>query len=125
MPAPHPQPLHPDRLTWAVLLGQWVDFAQSALALPPDGDGGRMRASVPDVVMLQAVWFSLQALDELDPAERSLGLDRAGVLIDRHARALRERWGDALPPGIAHLLADTEAAQATAEMPHTKRAVGS
>ena len=96
-----------EHLTWTVLLAHWVDFARSSLALPTDGEGKRMRDSVPDLIMLQAVWFALQHVEHLDPAERSLGLDRAEVLIDRHAAALERRWrGEALPEACRELIAD-------------------
>ena len=109
-------PLHPERLTWAVLLGQWVEFARSAVALPEEGEGGLMRASIADVVMLQAVWFSLQSIGKLDADERAVGLDRAGVLIERHAAALRERWGEAMPGGIVELIGDAERAMRNEEV---------
>lgn len=106
-------PLHPDRLTWAALLGRWVDFARSALALPTDVEGRRMRDAVPDIIALQAVWFALGRLDELGRDQRMLGIDRAGVLIERHGAALRERWGDeAMPPLLEELIRDAREAWA-------------
>ncbi|MEO1236716.1 MAG: hypothetical protein AAFX76_08010 [Planctomycetota bacterium] len=110
-PAPTPTPLHPERMTWPVLLGRWVDFARSAVALPDNAAGRRWRASVADIIQLQAVWFALRQLDELDPAERALGVDRAGVLIERHAGALAARWPDgALPAEVAELVREARAA---------------
>lgn len=106
-------PLHPERLTWAVLLARWVEFARSAVALPTDAAGRRWRNAVPDIINLQAVWFSLEHFDELDPAQRSLGLDRARVLIDKHAGALRHAWKDRPLPGeLKDLIADAEEALA-------------
>ena len=99
--------LNVPKLTWAAMLGRWVDFARSALALPNDATGQRLRDSVPDIIMLQAVWFALAHLDELDAAQRSVGLDRAEVLIDKHAAALRERFGAEVPEEIRSLLDDT------------------
>lgn len=103
-----PPPLPTHKITWAVLLGRWVDFARSAVALPDTGDAARVRQSVPDIIMLQAVWFALQHLEELDPAQRAFGLDRAEVLIERHADALRQRWPDdrQLPEQISDLILD-------------------
>ena len=101
-----PAPLHADRLTWAVLLGRWVEFARGAVGLPDDAEGTRMRESVPDIIMLQAVWFSLQHLHELAPPERALGIARADVLIEKHERELRQRWGNWLPETIAELVAE-------------------
>ncbi len=98
-------------MTWAVLLGGWVEFAKSAVALPKDGAGGAMRGSVADIIGLQAVWFALQHLDELDADERALGVDRAEVLIDRHAQAVAERWGgEDLPGELAGLIEDAREA---------------
>ncbi len=102
-----PAPLHPDRLTWLVLLARWTDFARSAVALPTDADGRRLRDSIADIITLQAVWFALQHLQELDPAEQALGLDRAGVLIEKHEAALRKRWAD-VPAGIEELIGDAK-----------------
>ena len=102
-----PEPLHPDRLTWAVLLARWTDFARSAVALPEDGEPGLVRQSVTDIITLQAVWFALRQMDELDPAERALGMDRAGVLIDRHRTAILSRFGESpLPEGLQSLIDD-------------------
>ena len=42
-------------MTWAALLGKWTEFAQSALALPDDDEGGRLREAVPAIIGLQAV----------------------------------------------------------------------
>lgn len=106
----HIPPLHPERLTWAVMLGRWVAFARSAVALPTHGDAGRLRASVPDLIMLQAVWFALRHLDELPPDEQAVGRDRARVLIDRHGDALRQRWGDDLPESMRELIDDAAVA---------------
>lgn len=101
------EPLHAEKLTWAVLLARWVEFARSAVALPDDHEGRRMRDSVPDVIMLQAVWFSLAHLGELDADERALGLDRAEVLIEKHAGALQDRWrGADMPEGLQELIDD-------------------
>ena len=83
------QGLEPERLTWAVLLARWTDFARSAVALPQDGEAGMVRQSVTDIITLQAVWFALGHLDDLEGPERALGLDRSGVLISRHSAAIR------------------------------------
>lgn len=109
-----PDPLHPERLTWAVLLGQWVEFARSAVGLPVDDEGLRMRDSVADIIMLQAVWFALQHMQELADAERAVGLDRAGVLIEKHEKALQQRWGGNMPASMHELIAEARAAYTTA-----------
>lgn len=101
--------LHPDRLTWAVLLGRWVEFARSAVGLPKTGQGQRMRESVADIIMLQAVYFALQHVGELEKEERALGLDRAQVLIEKHTAALEQRWeGETMPGLLRELIADAQ-----------------
>lgn len=104
------EPLEPDRLTWAVLLAKWTEFARASVALPDSGEAGLVRRSVTDIIALQAVWFSLRQLDELDRAERSVGLNRAGVLIERHASAIAERFeGQPMPAELAELVDDVRA----------------
>lgn len=106
-----PEPLDPDRLTWAVLLARWTDFARSAVALPEDGELGLVRRSVTDIITLQAVWFALRQMDELDEEERAMGLNRAGLLIERHRDAIEKRFaGYALPEGLVSLLDDVSEA---------------
>ena len=96
------------RLTWAVLLARWIEFAQSSLALSEDGQGKRLRQSVPDIIMLQAVWFALDDLDGLCEQEHSLGMDRAELLIEKHSQALRRHWqGHELPPQLVELVNDS------------------
>lgn len=103
-------------VTWAALLGRWMDFARSAVALPTDDAGRRMRDSVPDVIMLQAVWFALRDLGRLPAAERALGLDRAEVLIQRHAATLQRRFTDTpMPRTMRELIADARDALAAAQ----------
>lgn len=104
------EPLYPERLTWAVLLGRWIEFARSAVALPPTEAGKRLRDSVADLIMLQAVWFALQHLEQLDDDERALGLDRAALLIEKHVNAVEHRYGDEpLPQQLSELIADARA----------------
>ena len=104
---------HGDKLTWVVLLGRWVEFARGALALPEDGAGRAMRESVADIITLQAVWFALQHIDELDGDERALGIARADVLIERHTRAVTARWeGGPMPAELRSLIDDAREALA-------------
>lgn len=66
-----------------------------------------MKATVSDVITLQAVWFALGQLDELDASERAIGIDRAAVLIERSARSIEHHWADTpLPALIEELLED-------------------
>jgi len=94
-------------LTWTALLAHWVDFARAAVGLPDTDPGQAMRASIPDVVMLQALWFALDNMDQLTGSERHLGLDRAAVLFDQHRAALSQHWKDlAMPTKIVELIHD-------------------
>lgn len=90
----------PDRLTWAVMLGRWMDFARASLALDDDLPGKAMKATVSDIITLQAVWFALGHLNELDPDQRAIGIDRAAVLIERSARSVEHHWSDAPRPAM-------------------------
>ena len=80
------KPLNTTTLTWAALLGRWIEFARTAVALPDDDTGRCMRASVPDVIMLQAVWFALQHLDDLSSSQRPLGLDLLRTALHRRGK---------------------------------------
>ena len=98
-----------NQLTWAVLLGKWVEFARSAVALPATEEGDLMRDSVSDIIMLQAVWFSLKNLQDLPIHEQALGIDRAAVLIEKHKRNLQMRYQkNAMPNLMQELIRDAE-----------------
>lgn len=102
-------------LTWAALLGAWSEFARSALALPAEGEGGRWRSAVASVVALQAVTHALGELHRVAPADRSVAIDRAEVLVRSHASALRSIWaGLPLPGEAGELVEDASAAIARA-----------
>jgi hypothetical protein len=103
--------LNTEGLTWIVLLGHWTAFARTAVKLPKDAASQRLKACVPDLIGLQAVWFALGSLETLTRSEQLLGLNRAGVLIDRHAENIRERWeGQPVPTGVQELIQDAHAA---------------
>jgi hypothetical protein len=108
--------LHPRQLTWAALLGQWMQFAQSALALPDDAMGRAGRAAVADIIGLQAVTMALHEAHELPVDERSLGLDRARILVASHTDSLQRIFAAGpLPPLILELIDDAHAAIAQVE----------
>ena len=104
------------RLTWAALLGRWVEFAQSAVALPDDASGRAWKAAVPAIIGLQSLAMALRHADELDEAERALGIDRARVGIERYTDSLREAFGDEpLHPMVDELIMDAWSAVRSAE----------
>ncbi|QQE10770.1 hypothetical protein JD969_14855 [Planctomycetota bacterium] len=103
------EPLPSDQLTWAALLGKWVEFARSAVGLPATEEGELMKASVVDVIMLQAVWFALENLKDLPREEQALGVDRAGVLVAKHVGELERRYDNQDMPGLmVELIDDAE-----------------
>lgn len=106
----------PSLVTWAALLAHWTRFAQSAVALPRDGEGARWRQCVPDVIALHAVTLACAGLDDLPEGERALGLDRAGLMVRRHAGNIHEAWrGEPLPEGLQAL--ENEAFEAVRRAP--------
>jgi hypothetical protein len=103
--------LQPDKLTWAALLGRWVEFAQAAVALPDDADGRNWRQAVPAIIGLQAVTMALGDADQLAADQRALGLDRAEILINRHVKQLHAIFGEAaLHPMLEELILDAHSA---------------
>jgi len=94
-------------LTWAGLLGRWMELARSAVALPEAGEGGRWKRAVAPIIGLQAVTHALGEVDLLPPDQRRVGLDRAELLIREHTRELHEIWrGEALPGELTELITD-------------------
>lgn len=95
------------KMTWAVLLGRWVEFARSSVALPAEGPLGKLKESVADLITLQAVIAALSELDQLPAEEQALGLDRAQVLVETHSLAVKERFeraGGELPDQIRQMI---------------------
>lgn len=106
----------PKKLTWTALMGRWAAFARSAVALPDDAGGRAWRACVPAMIGLQAVTAALGDVDELAPDERAVGMDRARLLIQRHADELHQHLGPApLHPELEALIAEARAALEHAE----------
>ena len=109
-------PLDQRPLTWAALLGGWIEFARRTLALPDDAEGEAIKATVGDVIMLQAVWFALRDLADLAPDQRALGLDRAAVLVGKHTDAIEQAWsGLEMPTAMRELIDDARSQLASAE----------
>ncbi len=110
--------LNPLKLTWAALLGRWIEFAQAAVALPDDVQGRAWKRSVPDIIGLQAVTMALGEADQLEADQRALGLDRARILIERHTQNLHALFDpQPLHPMLAELIADAHAAVEKADAP--------
>ena len=108
-------------LTWAGLLGQWVQFAQTAVALPEGAEGDRWKAAVADLIGLSALTMALDESGHLPDAEKALAKDRAKVLLDRHRDNLRSIFGlDGMHPMVRQMINDAEAAweHLVAALPH-------
>lgn len=103
------------KLTWAALLGRWVEFARGAVALPDDEEGRAMRQAVPDIIGLQAVALALGEADALDDDELALALDRARLLVGGHAKKLDELFADQWHPMLVELFYDAQQALERAE----------
>ena len=104
-------PENPQVLTWAALIGRWMDFARSAVALPETGEGGRWRSAVPSVIALQALVHALGEADAVSPDERALALDKGELLVREHAGALNVAWrSEPLPEQLVSLIDDAREA---------------
>jgi hypothetical protein len=104
------------KLTWAALLGRWVEFARSAVALPDDAEGRAWRTAVADIIGLQAVAMALRDAERLEAGERAVGVDRARVLIERHTANLHQAFGTTdLRPMLVELITDAWSAVKAAE----------
>lgn len=113
-------------LTWPALLAHWTAFAQSSLALPKTAEGDRWRAAVPAIIGLQAVTLALKDIDRLPAdaaassggeaeSERSVGLDKASILIRQYAGELHSIFKDQpLHEELATLIDDARAAHTAA-----------
>lgn len=98
-------------MTWAALLAKWTEFAQSALALPDDDEGGRLKQAVPSIIALQAVTHACAEIRDLPVDERALGEDKADMLIKKHASELNTIWrGQVMPEAIIELVEDAQLA---------------
>ncbi|MHB1156547.1 MAG: hypothetical protein ACYC26_06885 [Phycisphaerales bacterium] len=106
--------LHPEQLTWASLLARWIEFAQSAVALPDDATGRAWKRAVPPIIGLQAVTMALGEVDQLGTDQRALGIDRANILIERHTKELLAAFHvtdtSQLHPMLIELLGDARRA---------------
>ncbi len=108
-------PLHPESLTWAALLGRWLDLAAASTALTEDQDGPRWRRSLPSLITLQAIVFAMDEFDQLPQEEQPVALDRSEVLVNEARVQLEETWGEELPLALQEALDDADAAIATTE----------
>ena len=100
-----------DTTTWASLLAGWVQFAQSAVALPKDQEGDRWRDSIAPAIGLHALSMALPELYKIEPSERPLAMDKAEMGIKEHATAINTAWAaEPMPDSLIELMEDAKGA---------------
>ncbi len=102
--------LHPEALSWTVLLGKWIDFAKASCALSTDAEGTSWRDSVPHIITLQAVTFALADLERLEPDDRPHARDRAEIIIEQSETALHAIWEGQAPGSVVEMALDARSA---------------
>jgi hypothetical protein len=105
-------------LTWATLLARWTEFARGAVALPLDGESGRIRQAVPFLIGLQALTNALAELERLPYDERAVGLDRAELLIGRYGADIASIWTGRVPESVKEFVGDAQLALSAAAARH-------
>ena len=100
----------PEFVSWAALLGRWMEFAQASAALPKTREGDQWRASVTPMITLQAVTFALSEMEQVEASERLLGWDRGEMLCEDAIDQLDQAWGPAAPPELIEVVEQAEAA---------------
>ncbi|MBL4698121.1 MAG: hypothetical protein JKX70_04740 [Phycisphaerales bacterium] len=97
--------------SWSTLLAGWIQFAQSAVALPKTEEGQRWRDSVAPTIGLHALAMALGEIDKVDPDERPLAIDKAEMGIKEHVTQLNEIWrSEPMPESIIDLVEDAKQA---------------
>jgi hypothetical protein len=101
--------------TWSALLGHWVALVKAGEGLvqaaPDDPEAARWRASIPEVVTLQAITFALGDLAGLPEADRPLARDRADLGVTAAAATLDEIWhGVEMPESMLEIAGDARRA---------------
>ncbi len=111
-----PDSLNPRELTWAALLGRWLEFARASVALPPDLEGERWRRSITSIINLQAVTMALGELADLERRQRELGVDKAEMLVRQARGELNRIWrGEEFSDQLREIIDDAAAALRRAE----------
>ena len=98
-------------MTWAALLGRWMDLAKAARALDGHDDGPWQRA-LPAIITFEALTQALPHLAALSVAERSYALVQAAVLLEARRSELDDAF-DEWPPVVTE--ADAAAADAISQ----------
>lgn len=107
------EPLETGKMTWAVLVGRWMAFAQSAVALPDTAEGRAWKEAVPSIITLQALYFALKDSEGLDREQLHVGYDRASVQMNEQIGKLKGLFeGESLHPMLTDLIEDVQGALA-------------
>lgn len=105
------EPLDTDKMTWAVLVGRWMAFAQSAVALPDTVEGRAWKEAVPSIITLQALYFALNDSEGLSHEQLCVGYDRASVQMNEQIGKLKGLFeGESLHPMLTDLIEDVQRA---------------
>ncbi|MGV6813450.1 MAG: hypothetical protein ACWA5W_00410 [Phycisphaerales bacterium] len=100
-----------ESISWSTLLAGWIQFAQSAVALPDDEQGKRWKDSVAATIGLHALTMALGEIDRVDPDERPLAMDTSEIGIKTHIAELNQIWrSEPMPESIIELIEDAKAA---------------
>jgi hypothetical protein len=108
--APTPTSKLPTGLvTWATLLGHWTDLVKAGEGLKrsDDEDDRAWRASLPEVIRLQAITFALAELDRVEIPDRGLARDRATIGVEEASAQLDALWsGVSMPEALLEIASD-------------------
>lgn len=100
-----------DSISWSTLLAGWIQFAQTAVALPKTEEGQRWRDSVAPTIGLHALAMALGEIDKVDAEERPLAMDTSELGIKEHVAKLNEIWrSEPMPESIIELIEDAKEA---------------
>jgi hypothetical protein len=98
-----------ESISWSTLLAGWIQFAQSALALPDTEQGNRWKDSVAATIGLHALAMALGEIDKVDPEERPLAMDKSEIGIKAHIAELNQIWrSEPMPESITDLVEDAK-----------------
>lgn len=116
--APTPTSKLPTELvTWTTLLGHWTDLVKAGEGLrrSSDEDDRAWRASIPEVIRLQAITFALAELDRIEVPDRGLARDRAAIGVEEASARLDVLWsGVSMPEALLEIAGDASLALETA-----------
>lgn len=108
-----PSKLPTGLVTWTTLLGYWTDLVKAGEGLKrsDDDDDRAWRASLPEVIRLQAITFALAEIDRLEIPDRGLARDRAAIGVEEASSRLDALWsGVPMPETLLEIASDAAVA---------------